>query len=100
MSDLLLVIVFGIMQGSIYAAVALGLVLVFGVTDIVNFAHSELVTFGAFGIILLTPLLGFSRRSRSPWPGWGSSRSCSTTSDSSSPSATTSRRWCSRSAWC
>jgi branched-chain amino acid transport system permease protein len=34
-------------------------VLVFGVTDIVNFAHGVFVTFGAFGVILLTPHLGF-----------------------------------------
>lgn len=59
MSDLLVTIIFGVMQGSIYTAVALGLVLVFGVTDIVNFAHGELVTFGAFGMILLTPAMGF-----------------------------------------
>ncbi|MGH3761909.1 branched-chain amino acid ABC transporter permease [Actinophytocola sp.] len=58
MSDLLVVILFGITQGSIYAAVALGLVLVFGITDIVNFAHGELVTLGAFGVILFSPVLG------------------------------------------
>lgn len=59
MSDLIVVITFGIMQGAIYAAVALGLVLIFGVTDVVNFAYGELVTLGAFGVILLTPPLGF-----------------------------------------
>lgn len=59
MSDLLVVLLFGIMQGSIYTAVALGLVLIFGVTDIVNFAHGELVTFGAFGIILMAPEIGY-----------------------------------------
>lgn len=58
-SDLTIVILFGVMQGGVYAAVALGLVLVFGVTDIVNFAHGEIVTLGAFGIILLSPALGF-----------------------------------------
>lgn len=59
MSDLLLALLFGVTQGSIYAAVALGLVLVFGVTDIVNFAYGEAVTLGAFGVILFTPRIGF-----------------------------------------
>jgi branched-chain amino acid transport system permease protein len=59
MSTFALVLIFGITQGAIYAAVGLGLVLVFGVTDIVNFAHGVFVTFGAFGVILLTPHVGF-----------------------------------------
>lgn len=60
MSDLLLALMFGFTQGSIYAAVALGLVLVFGVTDIVNFAYGEFVTLGAFGVILFAPDIGFA----------------------------------------
>lgn len=59
MSDLLVTITFGLMQGSIYAAVALGLVLIFGVTDVVNFAYGELVTLGAFGVVLMGPTIGF-----------------------------------------
>lgn len=59
MSQFMIVMTFGVMQGAVYAAVALGLVLIFGVTDIVNFSHGEMVTFGAFGAILLTPAVGF-----------------------------------------
>jgi branched-chain amino acid transport system permease protein len=60
MSEFLLAVVFGVTQGSIYAAVAVGLVLVFGVTDIVNFAYGEIVTLGAFGVILFAPKIGFA----------------------------------------
>lgn len=59
MSEVIVVILFGVTQGAVYAAVALGLVLIFGVTDIVNFAHGEFVTLGAFGVIVLAPTFGF-----------------------------------------
>jgi branched-chain amino acid transport system permease protein len=51
-------VLFGLLQGAIYMAVALGLVLVFGVTDIVNFTHGQLVTFGALGLVVLAPDVG------------------------------------------
>jgi branched-chain amino acid transport system permease protein len=45
----------GITLGSIYAIVALGYTLVFGVLDIINMAHGEIFMFGAFiGMILVT----------------------------------------------
>lgn len=43
----------GITLGSIYAIVALGYTLVFGVLDILNMAHGEIFMFGAFvGIVV------------------------------------------------
>jgi branched-chain amino acid transport system permease protein len=42
--------------GSIYALVALGLGLVFGVMRLVNFAHGELLTAGAYSLVVTTEL--------------------------------------------
>jgi branched-chain amino acid transport system permease protein len=45
----------GITLGSIYAIVALGYTLVFGVLDIINMAHGEIFMFGAFiGMLLIS----------------------------------------------
>jgi neutral amino acid transport system permease protein len=40
-------ILLGLKLGSIIALAAVGLSLIFGVTDLVNFAHAEMITFGA-----------------------------------------------------
>jgi len=47
----------GITLGSIYAIVALGYTLVFGVLDILNMAHGEIFMFGAFMGVLVTNTL-------------------------------------------
>ncbi|MBX6388491.1 MAG: branched-chain amino acid ABC transporter permease [Frankia sp.] len=39
----------GLMSGSLYAVIALGYTLVYGVLQLINFAHSEVFMFGAFG---------------------------------------------------
>ena len=45
----------GITLGSIYAIVALGYTLVFGVLDIINMAHGEIFMFGAFvGMLIMS----------------------------------------------
>ena len=51
-------IVNGIMIGGIYALVAVGLTLIFGVMDVVNFAQGEFVMIGMFVTYLLHLLLG------------------------------------------
>lgn len=49
----------GITLGSIYAIVALGFTLVFGVLGIINMAHGEIFMFGAFiGVIVTSTLKG------------------------------------------
>jgi branched-chain amino acid transport system permease protein len=50
-------LVAGLSTGSIYALVALGLVLAFKGTGILNFAHGELVALGAYVALFLTVLL-------------------------------------------
>ena len=52
----------GITLGSIYAVVALGFTLVFGVLGIINMAHGEIFMMGAFVGVILTGVLG--------WPLW------------------------------
>ncbi len=47
----------GITLGSIYAVVALGYTLVFGVLDIINMAHGEIFMFGAFAAMLIATKL-------------------------------------------
>jgi branched-chain amino acid transport system permease protein len=47
----------GITLGSIFAIVALGYTLVFGVLNIINMAHGELFMFGAFTGVLVTSTL-------------------------------------------
>lgn len=42
-------VVLGVAQGSIYALIALGYTLVYGILRMINFAHGEVFMFGAFG---------------------------------------------------
>jgi branched-chain amino acid transport system permease protein len=48
MTELLQALVDGIGRGSTYALLALGISLIFGVMHLVNFAHAELITVGAY----------------------------------------------------
>ena len=58
--DLLLQQVFnGVMLGSTYAIVALGLTLVFGILNVPNFAHGHLYMLGAYISFFLMTLYGF-----------------------------------------
>ena len=41
-------VVDGLGRGGIYALIALGIALIFGVMHLVNFAHGELITVGAY----------------------------------------------------
>jgi branched-chain amino acid transport system permease protein len=49
----------GLAYGSIYALVALGYTLVYGVLQLINFAHSEIFILGVFGVYLTFLALGF-----------------------------------------
>jgi branched-chain amino acid transport system permease protein len=48
----------GLVVGSLYVLVALGLTLIYGVLVQINFAHADIVTIGAFTGYFITPLLG------------------------------------------
>ncbi|NUS42135.1 MAG: branched-chain amino acid ABC transporter permease [Mycobacteriaceae bacterium] len=49
----------GLAYGSIYALVAVGYTLVYGVLRLINFAHSEIFMLGMFGQYVVLQLLGF-----------------------------------------
>src|SRR5947209_16961413 len=50
----------GLMLGLLYALIAVGLALIFGVLQVVNFAHGELMMLGSFTMALALPLFGLS----------------------------------------
>jgi branched-chain amino acid transport system permease protein len=54
----------GLAIGAVYALIALGYTLVYGVLQLINFAHSEVFMLGAFGsVFALRPLVGEVRPS-------------------------------------
>jgi branched-chain amino acid transport system permease protein len=53
LSDFLNYLILGITRGSMYALIALGYTLVYGVLQLINFAHSEVFMSGAFGSYLV-----------------------------------------------
>jgi branched-chain amino acid transport system permease protein len=49
----------GIILGLLYALIALGLTLILGVMEVINFVHAALFTFGAYLSLVLTGYIGF-----------------------------------------
>lgn len=58
MSELAQQIVNGLVMGGVYALMALGLTLIFGILDQVNFAHGELYMIGAYAAFYFLDFLG------------------------------------------
>src|SRR5438094_9329171 len=54
------VIISGILAGSLYAMVALGLGLIFGVMRVINIAHGPLLMLGAYATYFLTTGAGLN----------------------------------------
>jgi len=50
------IFIFGLTQGSIYALVALGYTMVYGIIELINFAHGDVFTLGAY---VGSAILGF-----------------------------------------
>jgi branched-chain amino acid transport system permease protein len=61
----------GLTRGSIYALIALGYTMVYGIIELINFAHGEIYMIGAFtGLIVISvlTLLGWNSLRSSSWP--------------------------------
>ena len=58
LSILLLAVVNGVLTGALYALIALGLTLVYGVLHIINFAHGTLLTAALFAAFFMQKTLG------------------------------------------
>jgi branched-chain amino acid transport system permease protein len=50
----------GLMLGLLYALIAVGLALIFGVLEVINFAHGEFLMLGGYAMALALPLFGLS----------------------------------------
>ena len=53
-------VVFGLAQGGIYALIALGYTMVYGILGMINFAHGEFFMFGTFGAFFVAEALAAS----------------------------------------
>lgn len=49
----------GLTKGSIYALIALGYTMVYGIVKLINFAHGEIYMIGAFTALLTATILGY-----------------------------------------
>src|ERR1700753_7378 len=68
MTDFLRYLILGLTLGSTYALIALGYTLVYGVLQLINFAHSEVFMSGAFGsYIVVHGIVGDGKSL--PWYG-------------------------------
>ncbi len=59
-------LVFGLTIGSVYALIALGYTMVYGVLRLINFAHGDIMMTGAFSGFFIASSLYEFRRSRQP----------------------------------
>src|SRR6202000_85759 len=67
MTDFLRYLILGLTLGSTYALIALGYTLVYGVLQLINFAHSEVFMSGAFGSYLIVNLIVGSGKGTASW---------------------------------
>jgi branched-chain amino acid transport system permease protein len=58
---------FGLAEGSIFALVALGYTMVYGIIELINFAHGDVFTLGAFFSLALMPAFGLVEGKISGW---------------------------------
>jgi branched-chain amino acid transport system permease protein len=59
-SYFLQILLFALANGAIYALIALGYTMVYGIIELINFAHGDVFAFGAFASASLIPLFGLS----------------------------------------
>ncbi len=57
MTTFIQTLIVGLRLGSIYALVALGYTMVYGIIRLINFAHGDFIMVGGYSIIFLTPVM-------------------------------------------
>ncbi|HEX8093655.1 MAG TPA: branched-chain amino acid ABC transporter permease [Jatrophihabitans sp.] len=67
MTDFMNYLILGLTRGSMYALIALGYTLVYGVLQLINFAHSEVFMSGAFGSYAIVHLLVGDGKATPSW---------------------------------
>jgi branched-chain amino acid transport system permease protein len=65
LSDIIHLSITGLAQGCAYGLIALGFVLIYKATEVVNFAHGEFMMLGAFSVLFFSESMGFGF-----WPGF------------------------------
>ncbi|MBL7495287.1 branched-chain amino acid ABC transporter permease [Frankia sp. CNm7] len=60
MTTFVSLLVNGISQGAVYALIALGFVIIFKASEVLNFAHGSMLLLGAYVIARLVPSVGFA----------------------------------------
>jgi branched-chain amino acid transport system permease protein len=66
MTFILQELVVGLSQGAIYALIALGYTMVYGIIELINFAHGDIFMVGSFVAVVVFELLGVT----GPMQGW------------------------------
>jgi branched-chain amino acid transport system permease protein len=66
-TDFMNYLILGLTRGSMYALIALGYTLVYGVLQLINFAHSEVFMSGAFGSYAIVHLLVGDGKATPSW---------------------------------
>ena len=59
----------GLLLGMLYALIALGYTMVYGIVELINFAHGDLFMLGTFYALTVLTVLGFNEPLDSPPPG-------------------------------
>ncbi|HEY7824957.1 MAG TPA: hypothetical protein VIG24_19110, partial [Acidimicrobiia bacterium] len=63
-------LVTGLSLGSIYALLAMGFVIIFKATQVLNLAHGALASMGAFFVAIFATIWDIPQRWLPDWPAW------------------------------
>lgn len=67
MALLVQILIIGVSTGAIYALIALGYTMVYGIIELINFAHGDIFMMGTFMSLTILNWLGITAASQPPW---------------------------------